>query len=349
MVSQTQTAPPQTSIVNVVARRVASLALILDVVTLLIRIAETTIQITLPDLSMAWTEHHGSVLTVLFYTAGITVVIGLSIGVSASLFMSMPLLYEIDKRIDAVTKIKNRRARKEMTLYLTTKRSRYFRYILLAVLVPLLFGASYFLSNLGLGWLKYVTAIADIAAPIIVLFVLSQTEREHDNSDPQEQAIKKATDVMLENMNHISSRDGTLTRGQANVLKAGTEGDIEAMIDAATPEDTSDRWYTIVDICKRLGFSIDRDSSQRKKVYRIVSSAYSSRLHDVRRSAKGRGYLVPGRAFDALFGDLLSDAPSKPFIEQPKDAIRTKDTTTEAVQASPVGQDVVTSEAVLTV
>lgn len=351
--------PAQEGTVNHLATRyVVPAALVLDIITMLIRIAETTIQLTLPEAFTAWANHTGQIMTILYYTAGIIVVLGLSLGVSASLFVSMPLLYEIERRIDAANRNKNRRVRRDQVAALTRKKSRYARYIGLACAVPVLFGSSYFLAQQGIGWLKYLTAIADIAAPIIVLFVITQTEREHQDIDPQERAVSKASDVLIENLNHITPAGGMLKREQAAMLKAGTEGDLEGMIDAATPQDETDRYYSIIDICRRLGLPTARDSSPRKRIYRIVALAYRQRQQGVVRSSKGRGYLVPGKSFDALFGDLMGDAqfmtqappvlPSTtPGHDQVKDSVRTVDMSTALQGADPGGQsvDISTAEA----
>jgi hypothetical protein len=346
-----QTKQEEGTVNRLASRYVVPAALVLDIITMLIRIAETTIQLTLPEAYAAWSHHDGQILTVLYYAAGIIVVIGLSLGVSASLFVSMPLLYEIERRIDAAQRNKNRRVRRDQVAALTRKKGRYARYIGLACTVPVLFGASYFLSQQGIAWLKYLTAIADVAAPIIVLFVITQTEREHSDIDPQERAVSKASDVLIENLNRITPDGGLLRKEQAAMLKAGTEGDLEGMIDAATPQDETDRYYTIVDICRRLGFPTARDSAPRKKIYRIVALAYRQRQQGVIRSSKGRGYLVPGKAFDALFGDLMGNAqfitqapptPSEPpqGQVQAEDRQRTVDASTEAPGAGTGGQAV---------
>lgn len=294
------------SIVDMIARRfVVPAALILDVATTLIRIAETTMQIVLPEASVAWERHAGPILAPLYYTSALVVILGISIGVTASLFLSMPLLYQINRRIDSAMRIRERRLRKDMCEHLTGKRRRYKGLIAAACAVPLLFGASYFLSNFHIGVLTWVTALADIAAPIIVLFVITQTEREHADIDPQEIAVETATTVVLTNLRNIrQADDGMLTQPQAATLKAGTSGDIEGMIDASTPRDDDDRYYTVSDICKKLGVSADRESADRKKVYRIIHQAYRNGETAISRAAKGRGFQVPGKLFDRLFGDF---------------------------------------------
>lgn len=344
--------PAQDGTVNRLATRyVVPAALVLDIITMLIRIAETTIQLTLPEAYVAWLHHDGQVMTLLYYAAGIIVVLGLSLGVSASLFVSMPLLYEIERRIDAANRNKNRRVRRDQVAALAHKKQRYARYIGMACAVPVLFGVSYFLGQQGIDWLKYLTAIADIAAPIIVLFVITQTEREHADVDPQERAVSKASDVLIENLNRIQPDGGLLKKEQAAMLKAGSEGDLEGMIDAATPQDETDRYYTIIDICRRLGLPTARDSSPRKRIYRIVALAYRQRQQGVVRSSKGRGYLVPGKSFDALFGDLMGDAqfitqaspvtPSTtPSGGQAEDTVRTVDMSTAAQGADHGGHAV---------
>ena len=94
------------------------------------------------------------------------------------------------------------------------------------------------------------------------------------------------------------------------MLKAGTEGDIEGMIDAATPHEDDDRYYTISDICRKLGVLATRDSADRKKIWRVVNQAYKGGETDIRRATKGRGYLVPGKLLDKLFGDYQAAAKS---------------------------------------
>lgn len=328
---------PATSMVDSLARYfVVPIALALDIVTMLIRITETTIQLTLPDVYAMWAAHTDKAIAFFYYLSNIIVIAGISIGVTASLFLAMPLLYLIEHRIEAAHKVKNRRTRKEMLTFLEAKRKRYNRYTMLAVSVPILFGISFFLSQQHIEFLKFVTAAADIAAPIIVLFVITQTEREHKDKDTQEQAIGIATDVVLGNMRNIrETATGVLRKAEAAMLKAGTEGDIEGMIDAATPHDENDRFYTIVDICKRLGIPTDRDAPERKKVYRIVYKAVHEGEASIRRDKKGRGYLVPGKLFDKLFGDYLAD---KQGVVVPKDSDRTADTSTAAQGQGTGGQ-----------
>jgi hypothetical protein len=325
---QTEQAPIKTapnSLVEMFARGlVVPVALVLDIVTMLIRVTETTIQLTIPDVYKQWQDHVDPRIAILYYVVAIVVVAGLSIGVTASLFLAMPLLYLIDHRIEAAQKVRNRRTRKEMLAFLKTKRSRYQGYTRLAVAVPVLFGVSYFLNQQHWEFIKWVTAVADIAAPIIVLFVITQTEREHKDIDAQEEAIVIATDVVMSNMRSIKdSAGGLLKKEQAAMLKAGTEGDVEGMIDAATPRDDVDRLYTIVEICRRLGVSTERDSKERKKVYRIVVRAVHEGETEIRRDRKGRGYLVPGKLFDKLFGDWLAERQG---LGQTIDSHRTVDT-----------------------
>lgn len=322
ILAQSQDAPTTTarpfggfeakSIVDSLARRfVVPVALVLDVITSLIRIAETTVQLILPNVYAAWIQHSGAVLTALFYGSALVVVAGISLGVTASLFLAMPLLYSINRRIDSAMKIRNRRVRKDMLDHLTHKRGRYKGYVVWAVSVPVLFGASYFLAATHLGFLMWITAAADIAAPLIILYVITQTEREASDIDPQEQAVTVATDVVLTNVKNIrQTEEGVLRKEQAAMLKAGTEGDIEGMIDAATPHDEADRYYTISDICGKLSVPATRESADRKKIWRIVNQAYKAGETDIRRAQKGRGYLVPGKLLDKLFGDYKPAAQS---------------------------------------
>lgn len=297
--------PETKSMVDTLARRfVVPVALFLDVLTSLIRIAETTIQLILPDVYDGWIKHEGTPLTIAYYVSALIVVTGISIGVTASLFLAMPLLYQINRRLDAALKIRNRRVRRDMMIHLNQKKKRYNFYVWCACSVPILFGASYFLAALKIGFLIWLTAAADIAAPLIILYTITQTEREASDIDPQERAVTVATDVVLDNVGNIrQSEAGLLRKEQAAMLKAGTEGDIEGMIDAATPRDDADRYYTISEICKKLGVPTGRDSSDRKRIWRIVHLAYKSGEMDIRRAEKGRGYLVPGKLFDKLFGD----------------------------------------------
>lgn len=294
------------SIVDLIARRVVvPAALVLDVATTLIRIAETTMQIVLPDVSAAFERHQSPFLSALFYGSALVVILGISIGVTASLFLSMPLMYQIGRRIDSAVKIRDRRMRKDMVEHLREKRKRYSAYVALACSVPVLFGLSYFLANFHLGILTWVTAVADISAPIIILFVITQTERESGDLDPQEIAVETATGVVLSNLRSIRQTDGgMLTQPQAMTLKAGTAGDIEGMIDASTPRDDDDRYYTIAEICRKLNVSADRDDSNRKKVYRIAHDAQKAGEVDIRKSSKGRGLEVPGKLIDKLYGDF---------------------------------------------
>ena len=294
------------SIVDLIARRVVvPAALVLDVATTLIRIAETTMQIVLPDVSAAFERHQSALLAALFYGSALVVILGISIGVTASLFLSMPLMYQIGRRIDSAVKIRDRRMRKDMVEHLKEKRQRYTAYVGLACSVPVLFGMSYFLANFHLGVLTWVTAVADIAAPIIILFVITQTEREAGDLDPQEIAVETATGVVLSNLRSIKQAEGgLLTQPQAMTLKAGTAGDIEGMIDASTPRDDDDRYYTVAEICHKLNVSADRDDSNRKKVYRIAHDAQKAGEVDIRKAPKGRGLEVPGKLIDKLYGDF---------------------------------------------
>jgi hypothetical protein len=303
---ETHTPALDVSIVDTIARRVVvPAALVLDVATTLIRIAETTMQIVLPEASAAFEQHRSPVLAALFYSSALIVILGISIGVTASLFLSMPLLYQINRRIDSAVKIRDRRLRKDMVDHLRDKRARYKWYVVAACSVPVLFGMSYFLASFHIGALTWVTAVADIAAPIVVLFVITQTEREQHDIDPQEVAVEAATSVVLGNLRSIRQTDGgMLTQPQAATLKAGTSGDIEGMIDASTPHDDTDRYYTLTDVCHKLNVSADRESADRKKVYRIVGQAYKTGEAGIRRASKGRGFLVPGKLLDQLFGDF---------------------------------------------
>jgi hypothetical protein len=285
-------------------RYVVPVALLLDVLTTLIRIAETSIQLVLPDVGAAWLAHKGPLLTPLYYGAGITVIIGISVGVTASLFLAMPLTYQINKRLDAALRIKNRRVRKEMSEHLRAKRKRYQGYVALSCAVPLLFSASFFLGNLHWPIVQVITAAADIAAPLIILFVITQTEREAGDVDAQEQSVQVATSVVLSNLSAVKhNEDGELRPAHAQMLRAGADGDLDGMIEAATPRDDDEQYYTVTDICGKLGVSDGRESSDRKRVWRIVNTAFLEGKSGVRRAPKGRGYLVPSSAFDRLFGD----------------------------------------------
>ena len=298
-------AQERVSIVDSMARRyVVPAALLLDVLTTLIRIAETSLQLVLPDVGAAWSAHKSPGLNAAYYASGVLVIAGISLGVTASLFLAMPLTYQINKRLDAAMKIKNRRVRREMAEHLRAKRNRYRGYVALACLVPLLFSASFFLSSLHWPFIPILTAAADISAPLIILFVITQTEREAGDIDTQERSVQVATEVVLGNLQKVQHNDqGELAPAHAQMLRAGADGDLDGMIDAAVPRQEGETYYTVTDICLKLGVPEGRESSDRKRIWRIVNAAFLEGKSGVRKADKGRGYLVPSASFDRLFGD----------------------------------------------
>jgi hypothetical protein len=313
----------QTSMVDAIARRyVVPLALGLDVATTAIRVTETSVQLILPDLFAAWNSHAGLPLSIAYYTLNLVVIAGLALGVTASLFLAMPLLALVNRKLDNAAHIRRPRVRKEKVAALLRKRSRCVRYIWLACAVPLLFGVSYVLGGLHLSWLVWVTAFADIAAPIIVLFVITQTEREAYATDTQEQAIDVANGVVigaLRGIHHNAS--GVLQVGQAAMLRAGTDGDVEGMINAATPRDSTTRYLTVNDVCARLSIPTERDAPGRRRVARRVKDVYDMGGTAIIKGKPGEGYLIPGTLYDELFGDWQGGRPSATRTPRPSGAI----------------------------
>lgn len=297
-----------TSMVDAIARRfVVPLALALDIAATFIRIAQSTIQLILPDVYAAWAAHTNGLTTFFYYSSNVIVIAAISIGTTASLFLTMPLLYQISTRIDAANQIKNKKIKRERLAHLREKRTAYNRLVQWAISVPLLFGASFFLAGFHWGILDIITAIADIAAPIIILYTITNSEREYKSLDPQERTMHTTTDVVIASATQIGQRFGSdtgLSIREAHMLKRGIEGDIEGMIDATIPLDPKVRYYTVTELCRKLGVSSDSRSPYRKAVQRIVERAYKAGELTIRQDEKRGAWLVPSTLYDDLFGSF---------------------------------------------
>jgi hypothetical protein len=183
-----------------------------------------------------------------------------------------------------------------------------------------------------------VSAVADIAAPLVALFVITQTEREAGAHDPNERAVATAQSVVLSSLSDIRrGEDKALNPRDAEMLKRGLDGDLQGMIDAALPLDTSEPYYTITALCQRLGFDPSAESAQRKTVYRAIRRARDKGETRIRQGKNGLE--VPGSLIDHLLGDLLAGArasSSQPLLSlvpvsygvqdtRPQDRVRTSD------------------------
>lgn len=288
------------SMVDRLARRVVvPLALALDIVQMLIRVLETTMRIILPDAYTAWQAHAG-LLAPLFYLSAVTVMVSMAIGLCAMLYLVMPLTYLINKRIESLVNIRNKKVKAEMTRAFTAKKKRYNGLLRLAISVPILFSISYFFPNGGV-FVTLLTAAADIAAPIIILYVISNAEKEIDDIDPQETTSAKARAIALDGLERINPAAG-LSVTNARMLRHGLDGNLSGMIDAAIPREAVKKVYTITEICGKLGVSSAKDSPDRKAIWRTVKRAAEDYPQLVDKDK--RGYLFPGQLWDEYFGDF---------------------------------------------
>ena len=314
------------SMVDTIARRfVVPLALVLDIAATFIRIAQTTVQLTLPDVYAAWNSHTSGVTGALYYTSNAIVIAAISIGTTASLFLTMPLLYQIATRLDAASQIRNKKIKNERLKHLRQKQRRYVNLVVSAIIVPLMFGVSYFLASFHLGILDFVTAIADIAAPILILYTITNSEREYRNLDPQERTMKTTTDVVITSANRIGDKFGTqgISAQEATMLKRGIEGDITGMIDATIPLDPKVRYYSVTEICHKLHVTADSRSPYRKRIQRIIEAAYKGGELRIRQDEKRQAWMVPASIFDDLFGsfdEVIAD------VARNQEAFRTRPT-----------------------
>jgi len=327
------------SIVDRLARQfVIPAAVGLDIATTVIRVVTTGSQMIIPAAYVAWQAHTGPWLTLAYDLAGVVVLAGLALGTTAAAQLSMTLLYVVNKRVDAAHDIRNPKRRKFTLSKLTEQRTRVVRYIAFTCASLVLFFAGGVLDALHIGGVGWVSALADIAAPLIALFVITQTEREAGARDPNERAVATAQSVVLSSLSDIRrGEDKALNPRDAEMLKRGLDGDLQGMIDAALPLDTSEPFYTITDLCKRLGFDAGPDSAQRKQVYRAVRRARDKGETRIRQGKNGLE--VPGSLIDFLLGDLLAGpraisgqpmialipASSGVISMRPQDAFRTAD------------------------
>lgn len=327
------------SIVDNVARKfIVPVALALDGMATLIRIADTTVQLTLPNVYTGWEAHKDGLTNVLYYTSAFIVISAISLGITAALFLLNPLMYVVNNRIETANHISNKKTKLERLKMLGAKKQRYQNYNKMAIGPVLAFGISYFLSQRipGNGIIQALTAAADIAAPLIILFVIAQTEREMNSNDAQESTMAESQHIVMTNVRRVgqSSTDGTLTAQQATMLKRGMDGDVGGMVDATVPIDTQERMYTISQICAKLDagrgiITTDRDDPNRRRISRIVSKSQAGGDYDIIKDAK-RGWLVPAKLIDKLFGDYI---PTKLAIRLVSDVRWTKTTDQPAPEA----------------
>lgn len=327
------------SMVNSLARRVvAPVALVLDIVATFIRIADTSVQLLNPDAYKVW-QLHKDAGTAFFWSLALYLVIGaIAIGTTASLFMLYPVIAQQHDRIEAARSIKNKRVKNERIKSLQEKLERYRGLRRLAILTPVLFGVAYFLKSLvgdlsfGATLIQIITAITDIIAPLAILQVLTSVEKEYDRMDAQERTMEASTNMVISQVARVAEQftGDTLTARQALILKSGMDGDIGGMIDAAVPRDERQRMYTITDLCHKYDCGTDKDDPGRKAIYRKVTAAYAAGMLEIIKDTK-KGWMVPGKLLDELFGDWK---PPQPALRLVSDYTRTARPVDTAIEAS---------------
>ncbi len=294
----------QTSLLDQVTRPAARAALFLDLIATIIRVGQVLSQLTLPDAYAAYAAHADPVLAALYYGAGIEVVLAIALGVTAGAFLSFRLIYLINRRIAAAHKIRTKRTRQERLKMLEARLSRYAGLRNLSVVPLVLFGIPYFFASLDIPGMNLFDAVTGVAAPVIILYVVSQTEQEADNIDAEEIMQDVTTRVVVSQAEKIAERvGGKITPQDALMLSRAADGDLPGVIEAGLPRNEAERYYTITEICARFGVSPHRDSPDRKKLYRIAADARRNGEMEIVRDLR-RGILVPSRLFDKLFGDF---------------------------------------------
>jgi hypothetical protein len=295
------------SMLDSMARRfIVPVGLFLDVLGMVIRFTSVMMLLTLPTLYAAWQTHSNPIVALMYYIAAFVAIGSIGLGVTGGLYMTMPLLYKVDKQIEAAQRIRRTNIKTARLKELREKKHRYQGYLKLLIWVIGIFGVSYFfgpmLGNNPL--VEIATGAAAIAAQVIIAYVLTQTEREQDAVDTQERTHSAATDIAVEQVRRIGEKfDGeTLTPRQAQSLQHGLDGDIAGMIDVLVPRDESEKMYTISELCTKYGCGTDRDDPGRKQIYRIVVLAHDAGELDIVKDRK-RGWLVPGKLLDKLFRD----------------------------------------------
>lgn len=267
----------------------------LEVVALIDRVLETGTQFTRPALYVAWSATGLS--TAMFFL----VLIAIAVGTVTAIMSSITLLAQTHAAIEDAIHIRARKVRVDSLASLRQRVRRYQVFIGGSFVLFVVLGVVYFLAG-RLTWLGLVGTLVDIVAPFWSMVVVGMTERDHDRRSPQQHAMAAASAKLVDSVGAVQVTDGKLSHVGADLLRSGKDGDLDGMLSAMTERDADDTYYTIAAICQKLNVSADRDSPDRKRIYRVIARARAAGAEGIRLNPRTHAVEVPGALWDRLFG-----------------------------------------------